>query len=157
MIDENWDHLRARRNNVRRYRRLLQTELTELERRYIERRLNEEKSAMESLTSSTAPLQNPRTDCHISAHSLAAEKPPAGVNRRARIPPSDQAAIWSRSSAAGWPPTSSTTRTRACLISGSTSAAASLHWLRSSKVRAAVRQIRPSSWPVKIPTGPYAG
>ena len=56
MIDENWDRLRARRNNVRRYRRLLQTELTELERRYIERRLNEEKSAMESLTSSTAPL-----------------------------------------------------------------------------------------------------
>ena len=52
MIDENWDHLRARRNNVRRYRRLLQTELTELERQYIERRLNEEKSAMESLTSS---------------------------------------------------------------------------------------------------------
>jgi hypothetical protein len=55
MIDENWDHLHVRRNNVRRYRRLLQTELTELERRYIERRLNEEKSAMESLTSSTAP------------------------------------------------------------------------------------------------------
>jgi hypothetical protein len=76
MIDET-DHLRARRNNVRRYRRLLQTELTELERRYIERRLNEEKSAMESLTSSTVSLQNPRTD-QISAHSLAAEEnPPA--------------------------------------------------------------------------------
>jgi hypothetical protein len=55
MIDENWDHLHVRRNNIRRYRRLLQTELTELERRYIERRLSEEKSAMESLTSSTAP------------------------------------------------------------------------------------------------------
>jgi hypothetical protein len=80
MIDENWDHLHARRNNVRRYRRLLQTELTELERRYIERRLNEEKSAMESLTSSTAPLQNPRTDSQISARSLAAEKnPPAST------------------------------------------------------------------------------
>ena len=52
MIDESWNHLRARRNNVRRYRRLLQTELTDLERRYIERRLNEEKSAMESVTSS---------------------------------------------------------------------------------------------------------
>jgi hypothetical protein len=52
MIDENWNHLRARRNNVQRYRRLLQTELTDLERRYIDRRLNEEKSAMESLTSS---------------------------------------------------------------------------------------------------------
>jgi hypothetical protein len=51
MIDENWNHLRARRNNVRRYWRLLQTELTELERRYIERRLNEERTAMESLTS----------------------------------------------------------------------------------------------------------
>jgi hypothetical protein len=50
MIDGNWDHLRARRDNVHRYRRLLQTELTELERRYIERRLNEENSAMESLT-----------------------------------------------------------------------------------------------------------
>jgi hypothetical protein len=78
MLDENWDHLRARRNNVRRYRRLLQTELTELERRYIERRLNEEKSAMESLTSSTVSLQNPRTDSQISARNLAAEKnPPA--------------------------------------------------------------------------------
>jgi hypothetical protein len=76
MIDENWDHLRARRNNVRRYRRLLQTELTELERRYIERRLNEEKSAMESLTSSTIPLQNPRTDSQIYTHSLAAEENP---------------------------------------------------------------------------------
>ena len=30
MIDEKSEHLRARRNNVRRYRRLLQTELTEL-------------------------------------------------------------------------------------------------------------------------------
>jgi hypothetical protein len=78
MIDEYCAHLRARQNNVRRYRRLLQTELTELERRYIERRLNEEKSAMESLTSSTVPLQNPRTDSQISARSLAAEKnPPA--------------------------------------------------------------------------------
>ena len=56
MIDENWDHVRARRNNVRRYRRLLQTELTELERRFIERRLDEEKSAMESLTSSPQQL-----------------------------------------------------------------------------------------------------
>jgi hypothetical protein len=55
MIDEG-DHLCARRNNVRRYRRLLQTELTELERQYIERRLNEENSAMESLTSSAQPF-----------------------------------------------------------------------------------------------------
>jgi hypothetical protein len=38
MIDENWDRLRARRNNVRRYRRLLQTELTELARAPIHRK-----------------------------------------------------------------------------------------------------------------------
>jgi hypothetical protein len=82
MIDENWEHLRARGNNVRHYRRLLQTELTELERRYIERRLNEERSAIESMTSSTVPFQNPRTDSQISAHSLTAEKKLAGVNRR---------------------------------------------------------------------------
>jgi hypothetical protein len=56
MIDENWGHLRACRNNCRRYRQLLQTELTELERQYIERRLNEEKSGMESLTSSPQQL-----------------------------------------------------------------------------------------------------
>jgi hypothetical protein len=85
MIDESWDQLRARRNNVRRYRRLLQTELTDLERRYIERRLNEEKSAMESLTSSTVPLQNPRTDSQISARSLAADEMP----HKSRTPSND--------------------------------------------------------------------
>jgi hypothetical protein len=57
--DENWEHLRIRSNNVRRYRQLLQTELTELERRHIERRLNEERSAIACMTSSTAPLHNP--------------------------------------------------------------------------------------------------
>jgi hypothetical protein len=41
--------LRTYRNNVDRYRRLLKTELSEIERQFIERRLNEEKSAMESL------------------------------------------------------------------------------------------------------------
>jgi hypothetical protein len=68
MIDENREHFRGRRSNVRRHRRLLQIELTELERQYIERHLNEEKSAMEGLTSSTVPLQTPRTDSQISAH-----------------------------------------------------------------------------------------
>jgi hypothetical protein len=35
MIDENLARLRARRNNVHRYRRLLATQLTDLERAYI--------------------------------------------------------------------------------------------------------------------------
>jgi hypothetical protein len=56
MIDEKLALLRARRNNIRRYHRLLNTKLTEFERRYIERRLSEERSAMEQLTASTFPL-----------------------------------------------------------------------------------------------------
>jgi hypothetical protein len=56
MIDEDLARLRTHRNNIRRYRRLLTTELTELERRFIERRLSEERSAMDALAASVFPL-----------------------------------------------------------------------------------------------------
>ena len=56
MIDENFAPLRTHRNNLSRYRRLLTTKLTEFERQFIERRLSEERSAMERLASSTFPL-----------------------------------------------------------------------------------------------------
>src|SRR4051812_43167143 len=49
ILEEKFARLRTYRNNIDRYRRLLKTELTELERQFIERRLNEEKTAMESL------------------------------------------------------------------------------------------------------------
>jgi hypothetical protein len=49
MIDEKFARLRTYQNSIDRYHRLLKTELSELERQFIERRLNEEKSAMESL------------------------------------------------------------------------------------------------------------
>jgi hypothetical protein len=49
MIDEKFARLRAHRNNVNRYHRLLSTELSELERQFVERRLSEEKSAIDSL------------------------------------------------------------------------------------------------------------
>jgi hypothetical protein len=49
MIDENVARLRAHGNNIGRYRRLLKTTLSCLEREFIERRLNEEKVAMDSL------------------------------------------------------------------------------------------------------------
>ena len=42
---------RAHRKNIQRYRRLLRTHLTELERSYVERRPAEEKAALLSLTS----------------------------------------------------------------------------------------------------------
>ena len=49
MLDENLARLRTHRNNISRYRRLLQTQLTTLERDFIERRLAEEESVLRSL------------------------------------------------------------------------------------------------------------
>ena len=62
-MDEKFARLRTYRNNVDRYRRLLKTQLSEIERQFIERRLNEEKSAMESLA--------------ISAHTKLKKRPPS--------------------------------------------------------------------------------
>ena len=53
MIDEKFALLRMHRNNIARYRRLLKTKLTEYERQFIERRLSEERSALERLAAST--------------------------------------------------------------------------------------------------------
>ena len=59
MIDENAARLRAHRNNINRYRRLLATKLTELERSYVERRLQEEQLAMATLSSEALPFTLP--------------------------------------------------------------------------------------------------
>ena len=56
MIDEKFALLRTHRNNIMRYRQLLKTKLTECERQFVERRLSEERSAMEKLAASTFPL-----------------------------------------------------------------------------------------------------
>ncbi|MGA2054707.1 MAG: hypothetical protein ABSG88_05320 [Bradyrhizobium sp.] len=56
MIDEKLARLRTHRNNISRYRRLLKTQLTDCERQFIERRLSEERTAMERLAASTFPL-----------------------------------------------------------------------------------------------------
>jgi hypothetical protein len=55
MIDEHLARLRAHRANVHRYRRLLATRLSDLERAYIERRLKEEQAAMEAHLQATFP------------------------------------------------------------------------------------------------------
>jgi hypothetical protein len=49
MTSHTVERLRAHHNNIRRYRRLLATRLTDLERAYIERRLNEEQASVEAL------------------------------------------------------------------------------------------------------------
>ncbi|MCS3726881.1 hypothetical protein [Bradyrhizobium betae] len=56
MMDDKLALLRAHRNNIGRYQRLLKTKLTEFERRFIERRLSEERCAIERLSASTFPL-----------------------------------------------------------------------------------------------------
>jgi hypothetical protein len=53
VIDEQFARLRAHRNNVLRYRRLLATYLSDVERAYIERRLSEEPASMEALMQET--------------------------------------------------------------------------------------------------------
>jgi hypothetical protein len=49
MTDEKITRLQAHHNNISRYRRLLGTNLTDLERGFVERRLKEERLAAESL------------------------------------------------------------------------------------------------------------
>ena len=56
MIDEKLARLRTHRNNIARYRRLLKTKLTDLERQFIKKRLSEEQSDFERLAAGTFPI-----------------------------------------------------------------------------------------------------
>jgi len=69
MIDENLARLRTHRNNIHRYRRLLATRLSDLERSYIQRRLQEEQSSLDELTAEIFPFELPE---HRNAHQSAA-------------------------------------------------------------------------------------
>jgi hypothetical protein len=55
MLDLNLERIRAHQNNIARYRRLLATHLTDLERSYIERRMREEQTSAEILIRGTFP------------------------------------------------------------------------------------------------------
>ncbi|WP_082885220.1 hypothetical protein [Bradyrhizobium stylosanthis] len=55
MTGHHIERLRAHRNNIRRYRRLLETSLTDLERGYIERRLLDERASVEALLREAYP------------------------------------------------------------------------------------------------------
>ncbi|MCK1273870.1 hypothetical protein IVB46_01260 [Bradyrhizobium sp. 61] len=56
MTEERIARLRTHRNNIDRYRRLLKTNLSEIERQYLEKRLSEEQAAMEINLSAVEPL-----------------------------------------------------------------------------------------------------
>ena len=49
MIDQQLARLRTHRTNIQRYRNLLQTSLTDLARQFVQKRLTEEQSNLESL------------------------------------------------------------------------------------------------------------
>jgi hypothetical protein len=55
MIDEALAQFRDRRQNINRYRSLLQTNLTKLERDFIERRISEEEAAISVLAFGAVP------------------------------------------------------------------------------------------------------
>ena len=52
MIDQKLARLRTHRTNIQRYRNLLQTSLTDLEHQFVQKRLTEEQSNLESLAKS---------------------------------------------------------------------------------------------------------
>jgi len=54
--DEKLARLRAHRNNVHRYRRLLSTRLSDLEREFLMKRLSEEQIAIDALSTTTFPF-----------------------------------------------------------------------------------------------------
>jgi hypothetical protein len=56
MMDVNLAPTRAHRNNIARYRRLLQTQLTDLEREFIETRISEELQALAEFSGRASPF-----------------------------------------------------------------------------------------------------
>jgi hypothetical protein len=63
MIDQQLARLRTHRSNIQRYRNLLKTSLTELERQFVQKRLTEEQSNLESLaTSLPDDFRGPKAD-----------------------------------------------------------------------------------------------
>jgi hypothetical protein len=76
MVDEDLALLRGHRSNITRYQRLLKTELTKFELAFIERRVSEERSAMEKLAVSAFPLtfQTPSRAMGHATTRLAASR-----------------------------------------------------------------------------------
>ena len=59
MIDEKLARPRTQRNGTSRYNRLLNSILTEADRRFIDKRVAEERTMMEALAASTFPIKFP--------------------------------------------------------------------------------------------------
>jgi hypothetical protein len=72
MIDLRAARISAHQANIKRYCRLLATELTETERTFLHRRIAEERLALEQLDQSNYPAEAERDDL-LGAHAIAEE------------------------------------------------------------------------------------
>ncbi|MBV9562685.1 MAG: hypothetical protein JOY90_19930 [Bradyrhizobium sp.] len=70
MFDENLARIRTHRNNIHRYRWLLRTELSDLERDFIEKRMADEQAALDALVAETFPVAFPLPKDPSSASSI---------------------------------------------------------------------------------------
>ena len=84
MTSHNVERLRAHQNNIRRYRNLLATRLTDLERTYIERRLSEEQASVEALLREEFP---DRLSARLADRSVA--EPTTNLDMTALLHPAD--------------------------------------------------------------------
>ena len=69
MIDEALAQFRAHRQNIIRYRSLLRTSLTDIERDFIERRIAEEEAALSVLAFASSPPDAPERR-HYARHLI---------------------------------------------------------------------------------------
>jgi len=72
MFEQNLARIRTHRNNIRRYRRLLRAELSDLERDFIDRRIAGEQAALNALVAETFPVTFPLPKDSSSASSSMA-------------------------------------------------------------------------------------
>jgi hypothetical protein len=83
MLDVNLERLRAHRKNIDRYRRLLVTHLSDLERSYLERRASEEQPSLKRILRETLPdhlsALLPRIEGRTEALEMSALLHPAGA------------------------------------------------------------------------------
>jgi hypothetical protein len=59
MFEQNLARIHTHRNNIHRYRTLLRTELSDLERDFIDKRMVEEQAALDALVAETFPVTFP--------------------------------------------------------------------------------------------------
>lgn len=72
MLEANLARIRTHRNNIHRYRGLLRTELSDLERDFIEKRMADEQTALDALVAETFPVTFPFPKDSASSSSVGA-------------------------------------------------------------------------------------